>query len=209
MKSPFLVYEEFISPLQCEEVISNNNAIFPNYDKDGNVLPVYSGNKLAEMRIAPKIFEEIVPDIENHYGVDVKGIKSFLIEWYATNFNGSPQPRCENSLYINGKWGRCNDHDFTGVIFLNDYQDSTPFDSDFEVYGGKLEFPTHEFSFNPQRGRLVIFPGAPNFINATSKISAGELTQIRFHIATHDLFVYNMNEFPGNYKTWFKKGENQ
>lgn len=203
MKSPFIVVEEFISPLQCEEIIIGNNNNFPNYDKEGKVQPLFFANKLAEVRVAPILVDEIIPEVEKHFGVDVKGLSEFELEWYSSGYEGTGKVRYENSMYINGNWVRINDHDFTGVIFLNDYNDRAPFDDEFEVYGGQLEFPTHEFSFNPQRGTLVLFPGAPNFANHVASVEAGELTLIRFHIATHDPYVYNMNEFPGDYRTWF------
>lgn len=204
MKNPFLVFKEFISPLQCEEIIIGNNNIYPNYDKHGKVQPVITGNSLAEVRLYPQIVEEVIPVIESHYDVDVKGIKPFSVEWYAAGYDGTKHQRCENSVYLNGKWTRSNSNDFTGVIFLNDYRDTSPFDSDYEVYGGKLEFLTHDFGFNPERGTLIIYPGSPNFINTTSTVYAGSLTQIRFHVATHELFVYDQSKFSGSYKTWFK-----
>jgi hypothetical protein len=204
MKNPFLVFEEFLSPLQCEDIIIGNNNVYPNYNKYNKVMPLFSGNKLAENRIVPQISEEVIPEIESHYNVEVKGIKPFTMEWYASGYEGNMTPRCENSVFMNGKWMRSNDNDFAGIIFLNDYNDEPPFDDDFEVFGGQLEFTTHGFSFNPQRGTLIIFPGAPNFINVTAAVEAGELTQIRFHVATHELFVYDAEKFKGNFENWFK-----
>ena len=203
MKSPFLVYEEFLSPLECEQIIEGNNNTYPNYDRDGKILPLYFGNVLAEVRITPRIVEQVIPDIESHFGVEVQGIKKFTMEWYATGYSGG-KPRCENSIMTDRGWRRANNNDFTGVIFLNQYQDKTPFDDYFEVFGGRLEFPTHKFSFNPQRGTLIVFPGAPNFINHTEAVRSGELTQVRFHIATHELFVYDRMKFQGTPENWFK-----
>lgn len=204
MKSPFLVFEEFISPLQCEDIIIGNNNTLPNYDKDLNIRPLYFGNKLAEVRISPLIIEQVIPRVEDYFDVDVKGLTEFEFEWYMEGYSGDDPIRCENSSYINGEWKRINDHDFTGILFFNDYNDKSPFDPEFEVYGGALEFPTHDFSFNPNRGTLVVYPGAPNFINHVAAVEAGELTLLRFHLATHEPYVYNMDEFPGNYRTWFK-----
>jgi hypothetical protein len=204
MKNPFLIFENFISPLQCEDIIIGNNNTFPNLDKHNKVQPLYSRNGLAETRILPQVKAEVIPRVEEYYDVEVKGITPFMMEWYAAGYEGTNKPRCENSIYLNGKWQRSNNNDFTAVIFLNDYNDETPFDDEYEVFGGQLEFITHGFSFNPQRGTLIIFPGAPNFINNTAEVKAGELTQIRFHIATHELFVYDMEKFKGNFETWFK-----
>jgi hypothetical protein len=203
MRSPFLIFEEFISPLQCEEIVIGNDNNFPNYDKQGKIQPLFFYNKFAEVRLTPQIADIVVPKVESHYNVEVKGITEFEFEWYPAGYEGTGKLRYENSSRINGSWQRINDHDFTGVIFLNDYNDKTPFDDEFEVYGGSLEFPTHEFSFNPVRGTLVLFPGAPNFANHVSAVHAGESTLIRFHVATHDPYEYNMQEFPGDYRTWF------
>jgi hypothetical protein len=204
MKNPFLVYKEFLSPLQCEDIIYGNNNTFPNVDKHGKIQPLRSKNLLSEVRIAPLLADLVVPDIETHYDVEVKGIKQFIMEWYPGGYDGGEKPRCENSAYIGGKWQRINDNDFTGVLFLNEYQDVHPFDDSFEVRGGQLEFPTHNFGFNPRRGTLIIFPGAANFMNHTAAIDAGELTQIRFHVATHEYFMYDMQQFKGTHETWFK-----
>jgi hypothetical protein len=100
---------------------------------------------------------------------------------------------------------RLYNRDFTGVIFLSDYQEQVPFDDEYEVFGGKLEFYSHKFGFNPQRGTLIIFPSDPHFINATSPIQAGDLFQIRFHITCTQPYLYNPKNFPGNYTTWFNE----
>lgn len=205
MKSPFLIFREFISPLQCEDIISGNNNLYPQVDKFGNPIPLFFGNNLVEVRLIPKLEEEVIPKMEDHYNTKIKGIKPFTMEWYPEGYTSDKiKPRCENSAFIGGKWMRINDNDFTGILFLNEYQNEVPFDEIYEVYGGELEFPNHKFSFRPQRGTLVIFPGAPNFLNATASIESGELTQIRIHIASENLFVYDKNLYTGDYKTWFK-----
>ena len=205
MKNPFLIFEEFISPLQCEEIIIDNNVRFTNVDKDGKVIPLFFSNKLIENRLLPQLVEEVIPSVESHYNVEVEGIKPFTMELYPQGYDGHLKPRCENSVYSKelNKWVRYNDNDFTGILFLNDFSNTPPFDNDFEVDGGRLEFINHGFSFNPVRGNLIIFPGASNFINHTSEVIIGELTQIRFHIVTNPPFMYNMIEYSGNYKTWF------
>ncbi len=85
-----------------------------------------------------------------------------------------------------------------------DYNDQPPFDKEFEVFGGKLEFLQHNFGFNPRRGLGVIFPSDPHFLNLTSSIEYGELYQIRFQLQTETMFLYKPEEFPGDYSVWFK-----
>jgi hypothetical protein len=89
------------------------------------------------------------------------------------------------------------------VLFLNDYSDDNKFDERFEVRGGKLEFPTHEFGFNPERGTAIVYPCCPNFINAVSPVEVGDSNVIRFHIIAKDEYKYDMANFPGDYTTWF------
>jgi hypothetical protein len=89
------------------------------------------------------------------------------------------------------------------VLFLSDYQESPSFDSEYEVYGGKLEFPQHAFGFNPRRGTLVLFPSDPHFINVTSDVFVGELFQSRLQLAASTPYFYDSEMFPGNYTQWF------
>ena len=201
-KSPFYIVKYFISPLMCEDIIFRLNHTFPDEDKDGNPLKTVRLNPLTEIRILPKL-EEILPALESYYNFETYGIQSFDFEWYVEGFKPE-NAKCKNFTYRGNKWIRCSDIDFTGIIFLNDHNDTIPFDSDFEVCGGKLEFFTHQFGFNPNRGQLVFFPECPNFVNTTGPIQAGELTQIRFHIVPKVPYTYNIHNFPGNYKIWFK-----
>jgi len=123
------------------------------------------------------------------------------IEWFPTSSTGSAV--CENSHFLRGKWLRTKQRDLTGVLFLVDYQDEPPLAAEFEVYGGRLEFPQHGFGFNPKRGTLIVFPSDPHFINITTKVLIGDLFQARIQIAAKAPYIYNPQEFPGNYTRWF------
>jgi len=201
IKSPFFVVEEFISPLQCEDIIERQRNNFPDEDHNGVPLKTVRENELTQLRLLPLI-DALMPDLEAYYGFERKGILPLLFEWYVEGFNVEPA-KTKSFAYHKNKWVRMLDVGFTGIIFLNDYNNTAPFDPDFEVCGGKLEFPTHRFSFNPQRGTLVFFPEAPNFVHTTSAIQVGELNQIRFHVVPEVIYNYDMSKFPGNYKSWF------
>lgn len=200
-KSPFFIVKEFISPLQCEDIVERLNNNYPNTDVDDVPVKNIKYNNLTELRILPAL-EDILPKLENYYSFKTKGILPFKFEWYVEDFKVEP-PQTLSYVYRKHKWTRVSEISFTGIIFLTDYNDKPPFDNDFEVYGGKLEFMTHRFGFNPQRGTLVCFPEGPNFINTTAQINAGELNQIRFHIVAETPYNYDPNNFPGNYKVWF------
>lgn len=190
----------------AENIIDTLDLNFPDEDAHGNPLKTVSPNRLAEMRILP-LLEDLIPVVEQYYGFETKGILPLKFEWYVEGFQTEAAKNL--SFYYERtqtKWRRISDIDFTGVIFLTDYNngDSSPIDTDFEVYGGKLEFPNHAFGFNPQRGTLVLFPECQFFANATSQIQYGELLQIRFHIVAETPFKYDPNNFKGNYTKWFK-----
>ncbi len=199
-KSPFFVIPEFISPMMCEDIIDLSNFTTPDRDKNEKPILTTRINEVVEALIFNRV-SSIVPAIEQHYDCQYKGTEDIRVEWYPPGSNGSF--RSENSKYIRQKWVRTSTRDLTGVLFLVDYQDQVPFDPMFEVYGGKLEFPQHNFGLNPQRGTLVVFPSDPHFINGTTEVAAGDLYQARFHIVNQNPYWYNPDGFPGDYTTWF------
>lgn len=199
-KSPFLIIEDFLSPLTCEEIIENLDLLFPDTDKDGNPVPKINHHEVNELIMFDRI-RGIVPQIEQYYEIQYQGTESMAFEWFPEGTEGTVVS--ENSRYLRKKWLRTENRDITGVVFLCDYQETTPFDSDYEVYGGKLEFPQWQFGFNPRRGTLVLYPSVPNFLNKTTTIKAGELYQVRFHIAAKTVLLFDPKLFPGNYKVWF------
>ena len=201
-KNPFFLIEEFVSPLQCEDIITRLKHTIPDSDINDVPYKTIKYNELTEFRLLPQL-EALMPTLEQYYSFEAKGILPFNFEWYVEGFHVEPH-RCGSFVYQNKKWVRVSDIGFTGIIFLNDYNDSPPFDQDFEVVGGKLEFMNHQFSFNPRRGTLVFFPAAPNFMHTTGPIQAGELNQIRIHVVPTIQYNYDMTKFPGNYKIWFK-----
>lgn len=200
-KSPFFVIDEFLSPLECEDIVNRSYYDFPNTE-DGVPLKSVTQNVLTQNRVLPYL-EDAIPAFEEYYGFEHGGILPFNIEVYPAN-SKQEGLRCENSWKKDGKWQRINDHDFTGIIFLKDDGIETNFDDEFEVYGSKLEFPNHVFGFTPSRGRLILFPSGPNFTNVTLSPQLGDVYQIRFQLVNMKPYQYNMANFPGNYKTWFR-----
>lgn len=199
-KSPFMVVEDFISPLLCEQIIDNLDLLFPDVNEDGNPIRKYVHNEASEIIVYDKL-RTLVPQIEQYYGIKYKGTEAMSFEWFPELSQGDSH--CENSRYLRKKWLRTENRDISGVLFLCDFQPTTPFDRDFEVYGGVLEFPQWGFGFNPRRGTLILYPSDPHFINATTPIRAGELYQVRLHIAADKPFLFDPKLFPGDYRTWF------
>lgn len=198
--SPFYIIKDFISPLLCEELLDICNFNVPDKDKDGkNILTITSNDRAEEI-----LYEQLqlhMPNIQSHYNIQYKGTEPITFEWYTEDCKG--ELMSENSVYVRGKWLRTRSRDLTAILFFSDYQDKPNFDDEYEVYGGKLEFPQHQFGFNPQRGTLVVYPSGPHFINATSVVYAGELVQARIHISAQNMLLYDPSNFPGNYLSWF------
>lgn len=199
-KSPFIVLPEFVSPLVCEDIVDLCDFTVPDYDKDGNPLKTTKRCEQAETIIFDRLQQHLL-DVEVHYGVTYRGTERLAFEWFPEGSYGPPQ--AENSNFVSGKWMRTNARDLTAILFLSDYNDSPPFDAEFEVYGGKLEFAQHQFGFNPSRGTLVVFPSDPHFINATAPVLVGDLYQVRIQLTTKTPLMYNPQDYPGNYTCWF------
>lgn len=201
-KSPFYVVKEFVSPLMCEDLVDMCNFTVPDMDKDDKEIKTVRTNEGAESVIYERMLQ-LMPTLQTYYGFDYKGTETVSFEWFPPGSQNEFQ--CENSSFLRGKWLRTKQRDFTGILFLTDYQEKTPFEAAFEAYGGKLEFVQHKFSFQPQRGTLVIFPSDPHFINITSVVHAGDVFQARLQIAAKSPYLYQPDQFPGNYTSWFKE----
>lgn len=200
IKSPFYVIEEFVSPMMCEDILDMIDFNVPNQDKDGDEVQTNKSSERAEAVIFNRL-QHIVPDLEAYYGLSYKGTERIQFEWFPPG-TGS-QPQSENASFVHGKWLRTRTRDLSAILFLTDYQENSPFEADYEVYGGKLEFPQHKFGFNPQRGTLIVFPSDPHFINLTSTVFAGDAFQARIQMAAKTPYLYDPTKFQGNYLSWF------
>lgn len=201
-KSPFVVFQNFLSPKQCEAVVNSLGFYTPDMDPKGDPIKMYRHHDQSQAMIYDRL-QQHIPQIMSYYGTEYKGTEQMIFEYLAQGTTS--EPLCENSNYVRKKWVRTKDRDLTGVLFLCDYNENPPFDSDYEVYGGKLEFPQHNFSFHPQRGTLITYPSGPHFINANAEVFTGDLIQARVHIAAKLPYLYNPAEFPGDYRSWFKE----
>lgn len=182
IRSPFLIYPEFISPKKCQELVKSIEIKSPNYDQDGNPIKMERHFLEGEDFIYNK-FKTIIPDIEQRYDSSFKGAEKMIFQFFPENQKAPAEnPGCENSKFMRKKWVKTKDVDLVGVLWLKDYNDTAPLDPRSEVYGGKLEFPAYNFSFTPQAGTLVIYPAGPHFITAISPILIGSLYQVKINI---------------------------
>ncbi len=201
-KSPFLVFPEFISPLMCEELVDDMGFSVPDVDADMNpVLTKKTADHLDKL-LYPRI-NSLIPTLEQHYtGFVYKGMERVTMEWIPES--AQIDPACEAYEFLRKQWVQVRPRDLTAILFCTDYQDQPHFDREFEVYGGKVEFPQHAFGFNPQRGTLVVFPSGPHFINNTTNVMVGNAFQARIQLASQMPLIYDPRQYPGNYTTWFK-----
>lgn len=202
VKSPFYVIREFLSPLMCEQIVDSLDFGVADVDKEYKPIKMLKKHDASQNMIFERV-QSIIPNLEKYYDLEYRGTEPIDFEWFPEGSVGTFS--CENSNFLRKKWVRTKVNDFTGILFLSDFQPNIPFDSDYEVYGGKLEFPQHGFGFNPQRGTIVLFPSDPHFINITTQIQQGELFQARIHFAAEIPFIYVPEKFPGDYTKWFKE----
>lgn len=202
IKSPFLILQDFISPLECEELLSSIKVYEPNVDSEDDPIKTILRLPVAQNRLWNR-FSNYFESIENYYNVEIDQMTAIDVEWYPESSAQEPQ-RCENSVFRQNNWAIVNDYDFTVIIFLKDFNKSDDFDEEFECYGGELEMINHAFTINPKRGNAIIFPSNQYFINRTVSPQYGDMFQLRFHVSCAERFKYSPSDYGGNYTLWFK-----
>lgn len=209
MKSPFIIVQDFMSPLICEQIVNDIAILDPDTDIDGNPKKLERHNLSWEQDIVER-FREIIPTIEDQYDCLYRGLEKPLFQYYPENAKvPAEQPGCENSSYIRRKWVMHKDVDLVGFIWLKDYNENVPLDPHHEVLGGKLEFPAFNFSLMPQRGSLVIFPAGPHFISVISPILLGDMYQIKLNVGLTEKnggrWFYDPRKHPGTWQEWLSE----
>lgn len=214
IRSPFLIYPEFISPKICQDIVEKIGTSAPNRDHDGNPIKMERHYLEGEDYIYSKLKEKI-PEIESRYDGTFKHAEKMTFQFYPENQKAPAEaPGCENSRFLRKKWVKTKDIDLVGFIWLKDYNDTAPLDPRTEVYGGKLEFPAYNFSLTPQAGTLVIFPAGPHFITAISPILIGSLYQVKINICISPddgsaMWMYDPKRYPcgksGFINSWFSE----
>jgi hypothetical protein len=206
-KSPFIVFEDFISPNSCEKLISEFG-ILQTSNADIQVKNERILNSEEHIQMFKQLILENTDKIEKVFNAKVVGMEHPLFSQYFENpKNPAEVHGCENAKYLRKKWIKTKDVDLVGYIWLKDFCGGIPLDPRIEVYGGKLEFPSYNFSLVPQRGTLVLYPAGPHFITAISPIFAGSLEQIKITLklktVNNEMFIYQPGQFPGTYQEWF------
>lgn len=205
-KSPFIVFQDFISPLLCEQLVDSIRVSEPVYNHEGYPEKMERFHAESEQLVFEK-FKPLIPQVEQHYELKYRGTENLLFQYFPVSAELAEKPGCANSQFLRKRWVKVRDRDLTGILWLRDYNDKTPIDLRTDVYGGKLEFPQYGFSLQPQRGTLVLYPAYPNFITAVSQVLVGELYCIRFNLCAEGIWLYQPENFPGQWSDWFKEFE--
>ena len=173
----------------------------PDVDKEGHPIKMTRHNEKHEEELYFR-FQVIKDEVFAHFNSEYRATEKMQFEYLAQGVK--TEPECASSQYLRKKWVKTRDRDLTAFLFLSDYCDNEYFDGEYEVYGGKLEFPQHNFGFNPERGTLIVFPSDPHFIYANAPIVAGDLIRVKLNFAAKEHVLFQPAEFPGDYTTWFK-----
>lgn len=202
-----------MSPAECDQVIKALGLRVPSYETDGTT-PVKNERFLADTPFEQELRNTLnahADDIEQRYGATITGIDRPLFVQHFENPKKAAVPHgCENSKFLRKAWVKSKDVDVVAYVWLKDYNSGVPLDPRFETYGGKLEFPAHNFSVLPKRGTCVIFPAGPHFITAVSHVFVGSAEYIKFalklQIDTETgrvAWYYDPAQYPGTYVDWF------
>jgi hypothetical protein len=200
-KSPFILQEDFIPFEQCEDIVLSLKHTLPNRDMKNTPIRTIKTNQLAEIRLTEKL-DALLDVAEQYYGFSTLNISPFKFEWLAEGYKSEP-PRPDNASYFDGKWVKSKDFDFTVLIFLGSSKNSSIRDTLMESFGGKVEFLNHQLTIIPKAGTMLMFPSNDYFINTYTDVAMGNMNVIRIHITAQTPFVYDKNQYPGDYRTWF------
>lgn len=209
IKSPFFVIEDAISPAKCDIITSLLGIKVPSRNEAGK--PLKHERIIQDAELVQYLNDAIsdhLPEIDERYGAEIRALDQLLFQQYFEDPSKPCEPHhCDNAILHRKKWTRTKDTDLVGYLWLKDFNSGVPLDPSFEVYGGKLEFPAYNFSLVPQRGTLVLFPGGPHFITATSPILVGSLEVVRLSLKLHTAdgkqWEYVPADYPGTYQDWF------
>lgn len=200
-KSPFILIEDFLAPEMCEEIVLSLKHTVPNRDAKNFPIKTLKFNALQELRIMSSI-DDLLDEAEPYYGFETLNISQFAFEWYAEGCKALP-PLSDNSIFLNGKWLKTKDIDFTIIIFLSSTNDSSIRDTVMESFGGKMEFINHDLTITPKVGTMIMFPANHYFLNTFTDVFLGNLNCVRVHVTSKVPYEYKPENFPGDRRSWF------
>ena len=100
-KSPFKVYQNFLSAKACESIVDELGFYVPDTDEEGNPIKMFRHHEPSSVKIYSH-FKQLIPQLEQYYDFSHRGTEDLTFEFIAEGC--TPVPLCENSNYINKKW---------------------------------------------------------------------------------------------------------
>lgn len=201
-RSPFFIVSDALSHLGCETLIESLDPS-PILLHPVTKLPVKTN--LHGRYLEPMVDDTVASiraEFENHYNITIADVKNVTVEWYAEGAATTAASIHTHTLR-NQQWTKASQTDFIGLIFCSEYNARPPFDSDYEVYGGQIDFPTFRVQFKPVMGTMVIFPAAANFIWGVTQPAVGDLFLVKFDIVCTQSYQYDrQRHFSTDYRTW-------
>lgn len=200
-KSPFLVIENFISPLLADEIIVNTNFNTPDLYPDDKPMVTTKFDEEFDDIISDRINKLVVPILAKHFDTSISTIHPIEIEMLVPDAH--VPVHADGFNLVDNNWVKTKPWDFTAILFLSEHTNETNIDDLTQCNGGKLEFINFNFSFNPTVGTLIVFPNDPRFSNASSYVKIGECYQIRIHLQSDIMYLYDPSKFKGSPDIWF------
>lgn len=150
------IFEKFFDENYCKTLIEqivkvgelNEHTV--QYDSHGN--PTVTRKTYLNLFLLQKHVPSIQEILEREYGFPVKNRVAFAARWDKGD---------RLSLHVDDL-GRDDFNHMATLIYLND---------DYE--GGELEFPTHQLSYKPKTGDLIMFPGNMHYPHEVKTITSG------------------------------------
>lgn len=199
--APFHVEEGFLSPLRCEQLREQLALSRPDVDERGR--PLKHERHVPDDVAAALINRLDLAALEARFGMTPVADQRVLFQQYWEDQKAPAEPQgVDGWRFTRRRWTQLRSIDLVGVLWLKTFHASVPLDPRTEVYGGKLEFPTFDFSLLPTTGTLVVFPATPHFVNAVSHVLVGSLEQVRFSLRLPG-WTYDPARFSGTYRDWF------
>lgn len=167
-KENIKIVNNFISDSECTVLIDFIKKFakaqeFP-VQWDNGFNPTVTRKTYTNLGTAFKYVPLVQDILEKEYGFAVKNKSVSVARWDAGD---------SLDLHVDDL-GTTNTNHMATLIYLND---------DYE--GGEIVFPTHNFSFRPKMGDLIMFPGNMHYPHKVNKIISG----VRFSIPMWFEFV--------------------
>jgi hypothetical protein len=153
-KENIKIIENFISDAECDVLVTLTKRIKPKefpVQWDHNFKPVVIRKTYVDLPV--RIYVPIVQEaLEGTYEFPVINRSVSIARWDAGD---------KLDLHVDDL-GTTNYNHMATLIYLND---------DYE--GGEIVFPTHDFSYRPKMGDLIMFPGNMHYAHEVRTITSG------------------------------------